>query len=91
MALNIKDEETHEMVKELATLKGTSLTSAVKFAVREELDREKALRENAAHQKPKSRYGLLMEFAREYSERVKKTVHSWEIDELLYDEDGLPK
>lgn len=91
MALNIKDEETHEMVKELATLKGTSLTSAVKLAVREQLDREKAHREKAGRIKPKSRYELLMDFAREYGKRVSNPVHSWEIDDLLYDEHGLPK
>jgi hypothetical protein len=33
----------------------------------------------------------LMEFAKEYTARVKDPVHSWEIDSLLYDEDGLPK
>jgi len=90
MALNIKDEETHELVKELAELKGTSMTSAVKEAVRGEIERERAQREGAAKQR-KSRYELLMDFARTYAERVKDPVHSWEVNDLLYDEDGLPK
>jgi hypothetical protein len=38
-----------------------------------------------------SRSDLLMDFAKEHCERVKNPVHSWEIDALLYDEDGLPK
>jgi hypothetical protein len=32
-----------------------------------------------------------MDFANEYSKRVRNPVHSWEIDALLYDQDGLPK
>lgn len=90
MALNIKDEETHELVKELAELKGTSMTFAVKEAVKGEIERERAQREGAAKQR-KSRYELLMDFARTYAERVKDPVHSWEVNDLLYDEDGLPK
>jgi antitoxin VapB len=90
MSLNIKDQETHDLVKELANLTGTSLTSAVRDAVREVLDREKANRDKSAPQ-PRSRYELLMDFAREYSGRMKDPVHSWEINNLLYDEDGLPK
>jgi hypothetical protein len=90
MNLNIKNNETYELVKELAVLKGLSLTSAVSFAVRNEIEREKAVREQAA-KKPVNRYEILMAFAKEYSQLVKDPVHSWEIDDLLYDEDGLPK
>jgi antitoxin VapB len=42
MALNIKNEETDRMVRELATLKGVSLVVAVSEAVREKLAKEKA-------------------------------------------------
>jgi hypothetical protein len=90
MSLNIKNSETYELVKELAVLKGLSLTSTVKFAVQNEIAREKAEREKAP-KKPINRYERLMTFAKEYSERVKDPVHSWEIDSLLYDKDGLPK
>jgi antitoxin VapB len=90
VSLNIKDRETHDLVKELAELKGTSLTAAVKDAVREALEREKAQQDQASGKK-KSRYELLMEFANEYRQRVKDPIHSWEINDLLYDEDGLPK
>jgi hypothetical protein len=90
MNLNIKNPETYELVKELAVLKGLSLTSTVKLAVQKEIEREKAKREGAA-KKPINRYDRLMAFAKEYSQLVKDPIHSWEIDALLYDEDGLPK
>ena len=86
MALNIKDEETSRMVRELAALKGVSLVVAVSQAVQEKLEREKV------SQTPRpSRSEILQAFAREYSKRVKNPIHSWEIDGLLYDENGLPK
>jgi antitoxin VapB len=90
MSLNIKNEETTRMVRELAALKGVSLVVAVTEAVKENLDKEKAEREQAAKPR-KSRYELLMDFADEYSKRVKNPIHSWEIDAELYGEDGLPK
>ena len=58
MGLNIKDRETHDMARELAELNGTSLTTAVKEAVREKLERDRADR-NAGTQPPKkSRHEL---------------------------------
>jgi len=91
MALNIKNPETHELVRQLAVLKGVSLTFAVQTAVQNEIAREKAKRDEA-NQKPRpKRSEVLQAFAREYSKRVKNPIHSWEIDGLLYDENGLPK
>ena len=37
MALNIKDEETHQLVSQLAKLTGESLTLAIKVSVKERL------------------------------------------------------
>jgi hypothetical protein len=91
MSLNIKNEETYELVKELAVLKGLSLTSAVTVAVRKEIEREKASREQSAQLTPARRSDRLQAFAREYSKRVKNPIHSWDVDALLYGEDGLPK
>jgi hypothetical protein len=91
VSLNIKDLETHDLVKELAELKGTSLTAAVRDAVRDVLVREKSQREERAGKGKKSRSEILMDFAKEYCQKVKDPVHSWEINDLLYDEDGLPK
>ena len=39
MSLNIKNEETHRMARELARLTGESMTAAVNEAIRERLDR----------------------------------------------------
>jgi hypothetical protein len=78
------------MIRELAALEGVSLVAAVSEAVKEKLVRERAEREVAAKGK-KSRSELLMEFAKEYTARVKNPIHSWEVDALLYGEDGLPK
>jgi antitoxin VapB len=92
LSLNIKDAETHAMVRELAALKGTTLSAAVKLAVKEEIDREKA-REGHSGSKKRKRSEVVQAFAREFVSRVKNPneIHSWDIDKLLYDENGLPK
>jgi len=82
MSLNIKNEETHKQARELARLTGESMTAAVSEAIRERLERVRG----------KSRKGLaekLMKIARETGPLWKKPYVS--IDELLYDEKGLPK
>jgi hypothetical protein len=89
-SVNIKNAETTRMIRELAALEGVSLVVAVTEAVKEKLEKEKTEREAAAKPR-KSRSELLLEFAKEYTARVKNPIHSWEIDALLYDEDGLPK
>jgi hypothetical protein len=94
MSLNIKDGEAHELVRELAALKNTTLTAAVKLAVREQLEREKANLRGLEAPKKRKRSEILLEFAREFARRVKpdeEIIHSWDIDKLLYDENGLPK
>jgi antitoxin VapB len=93
VSLNIKDQETHDLVKELAGLKGTTLTSAVKFAVKSEIEREKAAQGKSGSQKRKKRSEVLQAFAREFVSRVKNPAdtNSWDIDKLLFDEYGLPK
>lgn len=93
MSLNIKDEETHELVRQLAALKGTTLTSAVKVAVKSEIEREKATQGKSRLPVRKKRSETLQAFAREFVSRVKEPIdiHSWDIDKFLYDENGLPK
>lgn len=80
------------MVRELAALKGTTLTAAVKLAVKEEIEREKASHGKFEPAKRK-RSEIVQAFAREFVSRVKKPdeIHSWDVDKLLYDENGLPK
>jgi hypothetical protein len=91
MNLNIKNPETYELVKELAVLKGLSLTSAVTLAVRKQIELEKAERDKIAQRTHAKRSDHLQAFAREFSKRVKNPIHSWDVDALLYGEDGLPK
>jgi antitoxin VapB len=84
MSLNIKNEKTHKLAQELARLTGESMTVAVSEAIRERLER---VRRN-------SKEGLaerLMKIAKECSAHIKEPYKSMNIDELLYDEKGLPK
>lgn len=92
MSLNVKDAETHRLVKELAALKGTSLTAAIRLAVKSEIDREHA-HLKSLDKKPSKPSEILQAFAREFVGQAKNPadIHSWDIDKLLYDEHGLPK
>jgi antitoxin VapB len=86
MALNIKDEETHQLASKLAKLTGESLTLAVKVSVKERLERQE--------QSPK-RMGRL-ERIRRIVERTAPLMNDGRsskelFDELYDDETGLPK
>lgn len=84
MSLNIKDEETHRLVRELAHLTGESQTTAVMKAVRERLDRLHAVgRPNLADR--------LLAVGRNTAPRLEEPFRSAEHGDLLYDEHGLPK
>ena len=41
MSLNIKNEETHQLARELVALTGETMTGAVTVALRERLERER--------------------------------------------------
>jgi len=83
-SLNIKDGETHRMAQELARLTGRSMTAAVNEALREQLER--------VRRKPKKDMAeQIMEIARDCGKRWKEPYKSMDIDDLLYDEKGLPK
>jgi antitoxin VapB len=84
MALNIKNEATHRRVRELARLTGESQTAAVDQAVRERLERVRCKPRKDIAQR-------LIEIGRECAARLKEPYRSMDIDELLYDENGLPK
>ena len=83
VALNIKNQHTHRLVEELATLTGESMTEAVTEAVRERLDR---LRRQSA--------GLaarLQQIGKNCATRLKEPFRSIDHGDLLYDEKGLPR
>lgn len=90
MALNIKNEETTRMVRELATLKGVSLVVAVTEAVQEKLEREKAEREQSV--KKKGLAAWLNEISRETAPLMNDGRSTKELFDALYDDQtGLPK
>lgn len=89
-SLNIKNDQAVELVHELAAMKGVSLVSAIIIAVQDKIAQEKAHSENADEGKM-SRYDRLMAYAKEFKRRIPQPIHSWEIDDLLYGDDGLPK
>ncbi len=83
MSLNIKDEETHRLVRELAHLTGESQTRAVMIAVRERLDRLHAAGRPTLADR-------LLAIGRNTAPRLQEPFRSAEHGELLYDEHGLP-
>ena len=84
MSLNIKNENTHRMARELARTTGENLTTAVSEAIRERLERVRG----------DSKEGMLeriMKIAKECGPLWKEPYRSIDHGDLLYDEKGLPK
>lgn len=84
MALNIKDKETHRLAQELAQMNGETITTAVKVALQERMERQA--------QNPKAG---LAEWLEDLSKRtaplLKDLPPSDKIGDLLFDkETGLP-
>jgi antitoxin VapB len=84
MGLNIKNERTHALVRELATLQGVSQTEAVESAVRAQLN---AL---AAETGAATRLNRLMAISHETGALVRESGGPLAVD-ALYDDLGLPK
>lgn len=85
MAFNVKSEETHQLARELADKTGESMAKAVDTALRERLARVE-------------RQGLserLLAIGREASKHIPPEWRERDIkelvDDMLYDEYGLPK
>ena len=81
MALNIKDPETDELVRRLAEMTGEKITEVVKISVKERLDREQQARGKASLEE-------IMAIAREIASLP--VVDPRSLEEMLYDEHGLP-
>jgi antitoxin VapB len=83
MSLNIKNERTHALVRELATLSNMSQTEAVEDAVSRRLEQLRG----------DTREGLsarLLQIGRRSAERMGPERYE-DPNEWLYDEKGLPK
>jgi antitoxin VapB len=85
MALSIKDEETDQLARELARRNGETVTTAVKVALKERLERQqKATRRE-------SRMEWLDRLTQRTAPLLKDLPPSDKIGDLLYDKDtGLP-
>lgn len=86
MSLNIKNERTHRLIRELAALEGVSMVTAVTNAVEEKLAKEKA------QQGKQGLAAWIEELSRETAAMTDDGRTSTELLDELYDrETGLPK
>jgi antitoxin VapB len=84
MSLNIKNERTHRLVRELARATGESMTAAVDKAVQERLERVRRDKKGDLAER-------LLQIGRECAPLWKEPYKSMDHGDLLYDEKGLPK
>ena len=87
MSLNIKNDDTVELARQLAAATGESLTRAVTIAVRERLDRVRGQESATAS----DRTARMREIARDAAGRWVEPYRSADHGDLLYDESGLPR
>ncbi|MDN5748001.1 MAG: type II toxin-antitoxin system VapB family antitoxin [Pseudonocardia sp.] len=86
MSLNIKNPEAHELARQLAELTGESLTDTVTIALRERLARERNTEERI-----RERTEAILAIGREAARHMSPEWRAMDVDEYLYDENGLPK
>ena len=90
MALSIKDPETDRLVRRYASKHATSFTGAIKLAVTNALRHEGEVVEDPEREERNRRF-------REAVREAQRAFAALPVldprtpDELLYDEDGLPK
>ena len=82
MSLNIKNEETCRLARELAELTGETITGAITVALRERLERERVIEE---------RTRKMHETAKRCATLLREGPSAVEHGDFLYDERGLPK
>lgn len=85
MGLNIKNEETCLLARDLARLTGETMTGAIAVALRERLARERRRSDADA------RVGELLAIGRRCAESLGPGPSAVEHGDLLYDDRGLPK
>ena len=84
MSLNIKNEETHRLVRRLAELTGQSQTSAVADAVRRRLEELERAESRSARRE------AMMRIARESAALIDQDLSN-DPNDVLYDEVGMPR
>ena len=85
MSLNIKNDETCRLARELAQLTGESMTGAITVALRERLERETRQRDATALKRD------IRAIAERCARNLKPGPSAVEHGDYLYDERGLPK
>ncbi len=85
MSINIKNPEVHALAKELAELTGETMTEAVLIALKERLARERNSEERL-----RERTEVLAAIGRDVAERLGPEWRAMDVDDWLYDENGLP-
>ena len=85
MSLNIKNDETCRLARELAGLTGESMTGAITIALRERLERETHARTVEARLK------AMRAIAKRCAAKLGPGPSAVEHGDFLYDERGLPK
>jgi len=84
MGMNIKNDETHRLVQELAKLTGETQTAAITEAVRERLERIRNKRAGSLAKR-------ILAIGKDCAAHLKEPFPSIDHGDLLYDKDGLPK
>lgn len=85
MTLNIKNEETCRLARDLARLTGDTMTGAITLALQERLAREERRRDLDA------RVEELLAIGRRCAESLQPGPSAVEHGDLLYDDRGLPE
>ncbi len=84
MGINIKNEETCSLARDLARLTGETMTGAITVALRERLEREKRQHDLLA------RTEELLAIGRRCAETLEPGPSAIEHGDLLFDDRGLP-
>lgn len=84
MTLNLKNDRTTQLIRELANLTGESLTGAVTEAVEERIARIRREQDDGLANR-------LLAIGRGCASRMKEPFRSIEHGDLLYDDRGLPQ
>ena len=82
MSLNIKNEETCQLARELAELTGETMTGAITVALRERLERQREIAE---------RLKRMRAISKRIAKHLRPGPSAVEHGDWLYDENGLPK
>jgi antitoxin VapB len=85
--LNLKNPEVYRLASELAAVTGESMTEAVRLSLEERLDRVTRRRDVEVER----RIRRIQELAAEIRKRLPEGISMQEIDEQMYDENGLPR